>query len=147
MRSADSGDHKQTHVIIDEIHRYPTSMTILNTIRESPKFRLSYFFSAHQPHDFGRMLGTLKSSGVSYMLFNTSVDNLRIFQEEIRPFTIQECLETKPFHAKCIVNYGNEYVTFDAGISKPIDMERKNDKIDRSYILEKCMKEYGSNQG
>jgi predicted transcriptional regulator len=136
------GDNKRiTHVIVDEIHRYPTAVKILDNIREMRKYNLSYFFSAHQPQDFKKLLPTLKSAGSSYMLLNTSIDNLKYFEQEIKPFTIEECLETKKYHAKCIINYDKEYCVFDAKMPLPIQQTYKYKN--REYIKDNCIKEYG----
>jgi len=132
---------RQVDVIIDEIHRLKTAKKQLDNIREHRKRRLSYFFSAHQPSDFGSILSTLKSAGASFMLLGTSKDNLKHFEHEIKPFTIEECLQTKKYHAKCIVNYDKEFVVFDAALPPLIE---KTEKFkDRSYLVSKCAKRYG----
>ena len=130
-----------TNVIIDEIHRYPTARKMLDNIREMRKYGLKYIFSAHKPSDFKDLLSTLKSSGSSYMLFNTSKENLKHFEEELQPFNIEECLNTKKYHAKVICNYDKQYCVFDSLIIPPISF--KNKATDRSYIEKKCQKEYG----
>lgn len=134
-------NERQVDVIIDEIHRLKTAKKQLDNIREHRKRRLHYFFSAHQPSDFGNMLDTLKSAGASFMLLGTSKKNLEHFEQEIKPFTIEECLQTKKYHVKCIVNYDKEYVTFDAKL--PQLVEKTEQFKDRSYLVEKCAKKYG----
>ena len=128
-----------SNVIIDEIHRYPTARKLLDNIREMRKYGLKYVFSAHKPSDFKDLLITLKSAGSSYMLFNTSKENLKLFEEELNPFSIEECMNTKKYHAKCIVNYDKQYCVFDAKIIPPILKK----SIDRSYIYKECQKKYG----
>lgn len=141
MRSEDTPPYKISNVIIDEIHRYPTARKTLDKIREGRKYGLRYVFSAHKPGDFKDLLSTLKSSGSSYMLFNTSKENLRYFEEELLPFTIYDCMETKKYHSKVICNFNKEYCTFDAKVVSPIDMIRK--RIDRDYLVQKCVETYG----
>lgn len=146
MRSEDNPPYRITNVIVDEIHRYPTARKILDNIRETRKYGLRYVFSAHKPGDFKDLLFTLKSAGCSYMLFNTNKENLQFFEEELLPFTIKECMETRKYHAKCIVNFNKEYCTFDAKIIPPVDTFRK--KTDRSYLTYKCQQIYGiKNEG
>lgn len=132
---------RQVDVLIDEIHRLPTAKKQLDNIREHRKRRLSYFFTAHQPQDFGSMLNTLKSSGASFMLLGTTKENLKYFEREIQPFTIEECLETKKFHAKCIINYDREFITFDAKLPDLIEKTEKYNN--REYLIEECAKKYG----
>jgi len=133
---------RQVDVIIDEIHKLKTAKKQLDNIREHRKRRLSYFFSAHKPDDFGKMLETLKSAGASFMLLGTSRNNLEHFKYEIQPFTIEECLETKKYHAKCIINYDKEFVTFDADLNGLV-VDKTEKYTDRTHIIRKCAKKYG----
>jgi len=128
-----------SNVIIDEIHRYPTARKLLDNIREMRKFGLKYLISAHKPSDFKDLLITLKSAGSSYMLFNTSKENLKHFEEELNPFSIEECMNTKKYHAKVICNYDKQYCVFDAKIIPPILKKGE----DRSYLYKECQKKYG----
>ena len=127
-----------TTVICDEVHR--TSLRFEN-IREMRKFGLEYFFSAHQPADFKHILNTLKSAGCSFMLLNTTKENIKYFETEIKPFSIEEVLKTKKFHALCIVNYDREYITFNAKLPDLLD---KSSYIDRSSLTDMCSRKYGS---
>ena len=134
-------NQRQVDVIVDEIHRFKTAKKQLDNIREHRKRRLCYFFSAHQPSDFGNILNTLKSASASFMLLGTTKKNLEHFEEEIKPFTVEECLKTEKYHAKCIVNYDKNYVTFDAKLPKLVEETEKFK--DRGYLIEKCAKKYG----
>ena len=142
MRSSEK-NYKQTHVIVDEIHRYPTALKILNTVRESRKYSLCYFFSAHQPSDFKNMLNTVKSSGSHIFLMNTTKENLKHFEEELKPFEIEECLDTEKWHMKCLVNYDREYTTFDAKVPTILELDKSRKRIDKSHILKRSMELYG----
>lgn len=130
-------DVQHTLVICDEVHR--TSLKFEN-IREMRKYGLEYFFSAHQPADFKHMLNTLKSSGCSFMLLSTTKDNIKHFESEIYPFSVDEVLKTKKFHALCIVNYDREFVTFDVELP---GLFPKENFIDRSYLTSICSKKLG----
>jgi len=137
--------NNMSNVIIDEIHRYPSASAVLEfALRESRKYKTKFVFSAHKPSDFKDILSTLKSAGTNYMLYNTSIDNVRYFEEEIKPFTLREMLDTKRFHAKCIVNTGSnnsQYTVFDTKVIPPINFTRK--EIDRSYLTKECQLKYG----
>ena len=126
-----------TTVIADEVHR--TQLKFEN-IREMRKFGLEYVFSAHQPSDFKHILNTLKSAGCSFMLLNTTKDNISHFESEIRPYTIQEVMDMKKYHSLCIVNYDKTFVSF---IAKLPDLLPKDRFIDRSYLTQKCAEKYG----
>jgi hypothetical protein len=131
-------DVNHTVVICDEVHR--TDLKFEN-IREMRKYGLEYFFSAHQPADFKHILNTLKSAGCSFMLLNTTKENIKYFETEIKPFSIEEVLKTKKFHALCIVNYDREYITFNAKLPDLLD---KSSYIDRSSLTSVCSRKYGS---
>ena len=141
MRGEDTPPYRVTNVVVDEIHRYSSARKMLDNIREMRKYGLKYIISAHKPGDFKEILSTLKSAGSSYMLFNTSKENLKFFEEELQPFTIQECLETKKYHAKCIVNYDKQYCVFDSKIIPPADTTRE--RVDRSKLISECQQKYG----
>jgi hypothetical protein len=141
MRGEDKNIYKITNVIIDEIHKYPTARKTLDNIREMRKYGLKYVISAHKPSDFKDLLLTLKSAGANYMLFNTNKENLQLFEEELLPYTIKECMETKKYHSKCIINFNKEYCTFDAKIVPPIDETKQ--KTDRNNLILQSQIKYG----
>lgn len=138
---ADYSNYNLCNVFVDEIHRIPLASKMLDNIREQRKYGLKYIFSAHQPKDFKALLKTLQSAGCSYVLFNTSKDNWKIFEDELKPFTIEDCMKTKKYHAKVIANFDKEYCVFDAKIIPPLDITSK--RIDRSHLSQICAEEYG----
>ncbi len=130
-------DVNHSVVICDEVHR--TSLKFEN-IREMRKFGLEYIFSAHQPSDFKHILNTLKSAGCSFTLLTTTKDNIKHFESEIKPFTVDEVMDLKKYHGLCICNYDKQYIAFEATLPPLYSKERY---IDRSYLSEKCAKKYG----
>lgn len=126
-----------TTVICDEAHR--TSLKFEN-IREMRKFGLEYIFSAHQPSDFKHILNTLKSAGCSFVLLNTTKDNIKHFESEIRPYTIEEVLDLKKYHGLGIINYDK---TFKAFMFKLPELLPKERYVDRSHLTKICSEKYG----
>jgi|GEM_PF-2096694 len=134
-------DIHHTVVICDEVHR--TSLKFEN-IREMRKYGLEYIFSAHQPSDFKHILNTLKSAGCSFTLLTTTKDNVKHFESEIKPYTIDEVLDLKKYHGLSICNYDKAYIAFE--ITLP-DIYGKDRFINRSYLSNKCAEKYGIKQG
>lgn len=145
MIARGKGDnHRQTHVILDEIHNFPqvTDMLKLNC-REAAKYGLSYVFTSHLLIDLKSLLPFIKGSGANFMLFKTTKENYKLLEDElsIGGFELEDCLAVKDFHTINIVNYDRDYVVF---MSKVVDpLPNRYPKIDRSYIDLICSKEYG----
>ena len=77
------------------------------------------------------------------MLMNTTKENLKHFEEELKPFEIEECLDTEKFHFKALINYDREYTVFDAKMPTILELDKSRKRIDKSHILKRCMQEYG----
>lgn len=135
---------KVTHVILDEIHNFPEVTNMLRTTcRESAKFGLSYVFTNHMLTDLRGLLPAIKSSGSNFMLFKTTKENLKMLEEELMlgGVSIEEAMETKPFHSINIVNFNREYCVFNGKVPDPVDKRYR--KHDRNYLDLQCSKKYG----
>ncbi|WFD12028.1 hypothetical protein [Tepidibacter hydrothermalis] len=115
-------DVRLAHLIIDEVHQIPTcSSFIKEYINEFRRHRLGTFFTVHYLKQFRSLLEAVKSGGVSYMLLaGVEKENLKMLEQEILPFTIQEGLSLKPYHSLNVINYGNQYSKFISKLPKPI---------------------------
>jgi hypothetical protein len=61
------------------------------------------------------------SAGSSYgLLAGTEKENLIVLKNEMKPFTVEEGLNLKPFHSINIINYGNQYAKFISKLPPPI---------------------------
>jgi len=130
-------DIHHTTVIVDEVHR---TQLRFDNIREMRKYGLEYIFSAHQPSDFKHILNTLKSAGCSFTLLTTTKENIKFFESEIKPYTIDDVMNLKKYHGLSICNYDKQYIAFE--ITLP-DIYRKDRFIDRSYLSDRCAEKYG----
>ncbi|QEK11719.1 hypothetical protein FQB35_04705 [Crassaminicella thermophila] len=113
---------KVCHVLIDEIFQVPTaSALITGIITEARKFGVDFYFTIHYLKQFRKLHDAIRSAGASYMLLaGTEKENLKNLEEEIKPFTIEEGLNMKPFHSLNIINYGNQYAKFITALPKPL---------------------------
>lgn len=113
-------DARLCNVVLDEVHIVPTTALFLsNHVTEFRRHRLGLMISCHFLKQFKRLLTSLKSSGVSYVLIGgTEKENLEMLKEELLPFTVEDGLKLKPYHSLNIVNYGNQYARFITRLPK-----------------------------
>lgn len=113
---------KLCHVITDEIHQVPTAAKLVShIITEARKFGVDFYFTIHYLKQFRALHDAIRSAGASYMfLAGTEKENFIALEEELKPFTIEEGLNLKPFHSLNIINYGNQYARFISRLPKPI---------------------------
>lgn len=107
-------DSRLCHVVLDEIKALPTLANFMEKhLTEFRRHRLALTISAHGLAQFGKLLKQLKDSGANFIILApTEKNNIELLKEEIKPFTIEEALELKPFHGLCVINYGNRYAKF-----------------------------------
>jgi hypothetical protein len=115
-------NNRLCHLIIDEVHQIPTAANFIkNHITEFRRHKLGTLFTVHYLKQFRALLDAVKSAGASYMLLaGTEKDNLKALEEEIKPFTVEEGLNLKPFHSLNIINYGNQYAKFISKLPNPL---------------------------
>jgi len=138
---------RMCHVILDEIHRLPEVASFLSSkAKESPKFGLSYVITSHYLPDMKRLLPNLKSAQANFMfLGGASKENFKLLETELMQgnISIEEAMETKPFHALNIINFNREYAIFTTKSYPEWKKCGWLKKVDRSYLdLEHSMK-YG----
>lgn len=105
---------RMCHVITDEVKQVPTACAFLEKhITEFRKFGIAPYFTMHYFKQFKTLLEAVKNAGTSYMLLaGTEEENLQILSKQIAPFTVEECLNMKPFTSINVINYGNQYAKF-----------------------------------
>lgn len=115
-------DMRLSHLLVDEIHHTRVCADFIkNHVCEFRRHRLGTFFSVHYLKQFGSLLDAVKSSGASYsILAGTEKENIKMLEQEIKPFTIEEVMSLKKFHALNIINYGNQYCKFISRLPKPL---------------------------
>ncbi len=84
-------------VILDEPHQYLNSATTWKNVAvESRKHRFCYSWLFHAWEQLPPQVAhIIQSAGVNYHIYSTSKRTYMSLAEEIRPFTIEEALETK----------------------------------------------------
>lgn len=114
--------NKICHVITNEIHQVPTAARLIaDIITEPRKFGVDFYFTLHYLRQFRALQQAVMSAGASYVLLaGTEKENLIALENEIKPFTIEEGLNLKPFHSLNVVNYGNQYAKFISKLPPPI---------------------------
>ena len=104
-------DSKLCHCVLDEIKSLPVLASFMEKhITEFRRHRMALTISAHGLAQFGKLLTQLTDSGASFIIMPPcDKKNLEALKEEMKPFTIEECMDLKPHHGLCIINYGNQY--------------------------------------
>lgn len=131
-------------VTLDEPHSFPSVCTILTgAIRESAKWRCGFNFMVHDLDDLGVMLPKLIDAGSNFIMYRTSFKNYRRLESLMKPFTIEEALETKQYHALHILDNNGERVVFDAKSLKPPN-ERYPVVNNVAHMTKSCWDRYGN---
>lgn len=104
MRSSQK-QPRVTHIVTDEIHQVPTAAKIVaDTITESRKFGVGYYFTCQFLGQFKSLLEGVQGAGASYMLLaGTDKKNFVLLQEESGEFVLEELLHMKEFHSFNII--------------------------------------------
>lgn len=109
-------------VLFDEPHQFIRSArTWKSAAVESRKWRIGYVWLFHSWEQIPRDLaGIIKDAGPHYHLYMSSKRTFQDLREEIMPFTVEDALKLKRFHAINILRTGGEVATpFIAHMSPP----------------------------
>lgn len=103
-------------VVFDEPHQFlKSSKTWKAAAVESRKWRIGYVWMFHSWEQIPRDLAEIiKSAGPHYHLYCSSKKTFSDLSEEIAPFTVENALKLKKYHAINIIRAGEE------GINKPV---------------------------
>jgi len=143
-----------THLLIDEPNRFPAIMDLLKDhFIASRKWHLRFLFFIHNMNIFKDSLDNLKSAGVSIIMTPTNEKNFKICETFFKPMEYEALEEVKKLIAKsngksrfalCSIHYKS--VNYPCVVKLPLPVEMRYKKIDRSYLNDKCAKEYGISQ-
>jgi len=120
-------DQTPCFVCIDEPHQFIRSTRIWRAAAvESRKWRMCFCWFFHAWEQIPRDLAAIiQASGPHYHLFRTSKATYKSLEEEIKPFTVEEALETPLYHAINVIRAGGTTVTpFLAKMLKPPSARR-----------------------
>lgn len=142
-------ERKPCFLILDEPHQFPTVLSELySIIREMRKWHLGTIILAHEFGDFKDMKKLLKSAGTNYFIYSTSKETYKDLQEELQPYTLEQCLKT-PWHNAIInIRYKDKQLCIVGNMLKPKNGTKRaisniygNDiKEVQKEIYEKCDK-------
>lgn len=103
-------------VLLDEPHQFlKSAKTWKAATVESRKWRVGYVWMFHSWEQIPRDLSEIiKSAGPHYHLYSCSKKTFSDLSEEIAPFTIEDGLKLKKFHAINVIRAGSD------GLIKPV---------------------------
>ncbi|MEW5321359.1 ATP-binding protein [Geobacillus thermoleovorans] len=101
-------------ILLDEPHQFLRSVRIWKSAAvESRKWRVGYCWFFHSweqiPNDLTEII---KAAGPHYTIYNSSKKTFRDLAEEIAPFTVEDGIKLKQFHAINVLRAGD-------GVQKP----------------------------
>lgn len=131
MRKKITGDEHPFFVLIDEPHQFAKSTKIWeDAVVESRKWRVCYFWTFHYWEQIPQKLQkAIRNALPHYHLYPTTSQTFESLKNEIYPFTVQDALKVKRWHAINIIRTGGENaVPFVASMAPPptIMYKRKN---------------------
>jgi hypothetical protein len=109
-------------IVMDEPHKYLRSARIWESNAvEARKWRIGYFWTFHYWEQIPSQLQkAIRNALPHYHLYPSSKLTFKSLEEEIRPFTVEDALSLKRFHAINIIRAGGENVTpFIAQMAPP----------------------------
>jgi hypothetical protein len=112
-------------IIYDEPHQYMKSAKLWKNVAvESRKYRLAYTWLFHSWEQIPNSLGQIiKDAGPHYIIYSSSKGTYRGLLEEISPYTVEDGLNTKKYHAICALRFGDQRITpFVANMTPPPSM-------------------------
>lgn len=130
MRKKVTGSEHPFFVLIDEPHQFAKSTKIWeDAVVESRKWRVCYFWTFHFWDQIPRKLqSAIRNALPHYHLYPTTSQTFESLKNEIYPFTVQDALKVKRWHAINIIRTGGENaVPFIAKMAAP-PAERYNRK-------------------
>lgn len=138
---------RMCHLILDELHNFPEISSFLSAkAKESAKFGLSFLLTSHYLPDLRKLLPNLKSAGSSFILLGgTSRENYKLLETELMQgnVSIEEAMETKPFHSLNLINFNRQYAVFTSKSYPEWNKCTWLKKVDRSYLDLEHSKKYG----
>lgn len=100
-------------IIYDEPHQYMRSAKLwANVAVESRKYRLAYTWLFHSWEQIPDSLAQIiRDAGPHYVIYPSSKKTYSGLREEIAPFTVEDGLSTKRYHAICALKIGDGRLT------------------------------------
>lgn len=115
-------------VIFDEPHQFLRSTKIWKSAAvESRKWRVGYVWMFHSWEQIpGDLAEIIKAAGPHYHIYSSSKKTFAGLREEIAPFTVEEAIKMKRFHAINVLRVGGEVVKpFMAKMTPPPSFSKK----------------------
>jgi hypothetical protein len=103
-------DQHPFFVVVDELHQMLKSTKVWKSAMvESRKWRVGYCLLFHSfeqvPKDLSEII---KSAGPHYHIYSSSKKTFTELKEEIAPFTIEDGLKLKKYHAMNVIRAGSD---------------------------------------
>jgi hypothetical protein len=109
------------NIIVDELYQVPSCQDFIRSkLSQMAKFGAKMIISCHYLGQIKIIRNELKSANSSYMLLaGSDKDNFNELREELSPYTVDDVLSLKRYHALCLMKYEQGYARFVAKLPGP----------------------------
>lgn len=113
LREDATGEEFPFFAMLDEPHQFSKSTKIWEyAVVESRKYKLCYIWTFHFWDQIPKNLQkAIRNALPHYHLYPTTTDTWRSLKEEIAPFTVEDALAVKRWHAINVIRSGGENAT------------------------------------
>lgn len=115
-------DMIKVNMYFDELYQVESCQEFLRSkLSQIAKFKAKPIISCHYLGQIGIIRNELKSANSSYMLISGSdKDNYKELKEELEPYTLEDLLNLKRYHALCLMKYEGGWGKFIVKMPKPL---------------------------
>lgn len=115
-------DRVKVNIYFDELYQVESCQEFLRSkLSQIAKFGAKPIISCHYLDQIKGIRNELKSANASYVLISGSdKDNYKELKEELSPYTLEDLLNLKRYHALNLIKYEGGYAKFITKLPKPI---------------------------
>lgn len=116
----DRTQHTKVNIVFDELYQVPHALEFLSKkLSQIPKFTAKIIISAHYLEQIESMKRQLLAADF-ILISGCDKNNYKELKEELYPYTVEDILNMKPFHALNLVKYNKGFARFITKLPKPL---------------------------
>lgn len=121
IRKRDFETRTTVNIIVDELYQVPSCQDFIRSkLSQMAKFSAKMIISCHYLGQIKIIRNELKAANSSYILLSGSdKDNFAELKEELDPYTVEDVMSLKRYHALCLLKYGQGYAKFTVKLPPP----------------------------
>lgn len=121
IRKRDFENRVTANIIVDELYQVPSCQDFIRSkLSQMAKFSAKMIISCHYLGQIKIIRNELKAANSSYMILSGSdKDNFTELKEELDPYTVEDILSLKRYHALCLLKCSDGYGRFVCKLPPP----------------------------